>query len=106
MLKQDFSFSSSSEEQLKKWKETTEKEGDFDKIKTEYDAILSKLSSTKEANFDKSKDEIRNILENEIVSRYYFQNGRILNGFTSDKSIEKSIEILQNSSRYNTILKK
>ena len=106
MLKQDFSFSSSSEEQLKKWKETTEKEGDFDKIKTEYDAILSKLSSTKEANFDKSKDEVRNILENEIVSRYYFQNGRILNGFTSDKSIEKSIEILQNSSRYNTILKK
>ena len=60
MLKQDFSFSSSSEEQLKKWKETTEKEGDFDKIKTEYDAILSKLSSTKEANFEKSKDEIRN----------------------------------------------
>ncbi len=106
MLKQDFSFSSSSEEQLKKWKETTEKEGDFDKIKTEYDAILSKLSSTKEANFEKSKDEIRNILENEIVSRYYFQNGRILNGFTSDKSIEKSIEILQNSGRYNTILKK
>ena len=106
MLKQDFSFSSSSEEQLKKWKETTEKEGDFDKIKTEYDAILSKLSSTKEANFDKSKDEVRNILENEIVSRYYFQNGRILNGFTSDKSIEKSIEILQNSNRYNTILKK
>ncbi len=106
MLKQDFSFSSSSEEQLKKWKETTEKEGDFDKIKTEYDAILSKLSSTKEANFDKSKDEVRNILENEIVSRYYFQNGRILNGFTSDKSIEKSIEILQNSGRYNTILKK
>ncbi len=106
MLKQDFSFSSSSEEQLKKWKETTEKEGDFDKIKTEYDAILSKLSSTKEANFDKSKDEVRNILENEIVSRYYFQNGRILNGFTSDKSIEISIEILQNSSRYNTILKK
>ena len=106
MLKQDFSFSSSSEEQLKKWKETTEKEGDFDKIKTEYDAILSKLSSTKDANFDKSKDEIRNILENEIVSRYYFQNGRILNGFTSDKSIEKSIEILQNSGRYNTILKK
>lgn len=106
ILKQEFSFSSSSEEQLKKWKETTEKEGDFDKIKTEYDAILSKLSSTKEANFDKSKDEIRNILENEIVSRYYFQNGRILNGFTSDKSIEKSIEILQNSGRYNTILKK
>ena len=106
MLKQDFSYSSSSVEQLKKWKETTEKEGDFDKIKTEYDAILSKLSSTKESNFEKSKDEIRDILENEIVSRYYYQNGRIINGFTSDKSIEKSIEILQNLSRYNTILKK
>ena len=106
MLKQDFSFSSSSEEQLKKWKETIDKEGAFEKVRAEYDAILTKLSSTKDVNFEKSKDEIKNILENEIVSRYYFQNGRILNGFTSDKSISKSIEILQNSSRYNTILKK
>jgi carboxyl-terminal processing protease len=106
MLKQEFSYSSSSEEQLKKWKEITEKEGEFDKIKSEYDAILSKLTSSKEANFEKSKDEIKNILENEIVSRYYFQNGRIINGFTSDKSIANAIEILQNSSRYNTILKK
>jgi carboxyl-terminal processing protease len=106
MLKQDFSFSSTAEEQLKKWKETTEKEGEFDKIKAEYEAIVLKLSSTKEMNFEKSKDEIKNMLENEIVSRYYFQNGRILNGFTSDKSISKSIEILQNSSLYNTILKK
>ena len=106
MLNQDFSYSSSAEEQLKKWKETTEKEGDFEKIKAEYETILSKLSSNKETNFDKSKDEIKNILENEIVSRYYYQNGRIINGFTSDKSIAKSIEILQNSSLYNTILKK
>lgn len=106
MLNQDFSFSSSAEEQLKKWKEITEKEGDFEKIKAEYETILSKLSSNKETNFDKSKDEIKNILENEIVSRYYYQNGRIINGFTSDKSIAKSIEILQNSGLYNTILKK
>ena len=106
MLKQDFSYSNSSEEQLKKWKEITEKEGDFDKIKEEYDAILLKLTSTKEANFEKSKSEIKNILENEITSRYYFQNGRIINGFTSDKSISSAIEILQNSSRYNTFLKK
>jgi carboxyl-terminal processing protease len=106
MLKQDFSYSNSSEEQLKKWKEITEKDGDFDKIKAEYDAILLKLTSTKEANFEKSKSEIKNILENEITSRYYFQNGRIINGFTSDKSISSAIEILQNSSRYNTFLKK
>jgi len=106
MLKQDFSYSNSSEEQLKKWKEITEKDGDFDKIKVEYDAILLKLTSTKEANFEKSKSEIKNILENEITSRYYFQNGRIINGFTSDKSISSAIEILQNSSRYNTFLKK
>jgi carboxyl-terminal processing protease len=106
MLTQDFSFSSSSEEQLKKWKEIAEKEGDFEKIKSEYESILSNLISTKEEIFEKSKEEIKNILENEIISRYYYQNGRIINGFTSDKSIAKSIEILQNSSRYNTILKK
>ncbi|MBM3453218.1 MAG: PDZ domain-containing protein [Bacteroidetes bacterium] len=106
MLSQEFIFLTSAEEQLKKLKEISEKEGGFEKITDDYDKLLSKLSFTKDENFDKSKDEIKILLEDEIVSRYYFQNGRILNGFNSDKSILKSIEILQNLAQYNTILNK
>jgi carboxyl-terminal processing protease len=95
-----------SEESIKKWKETAEKEGYFESVQSDYEALLKKVGSSKEADFDKSKNEIVSVLENEIVSRYYFENGRIIHGFTSDKSVSKAIEILQNQNTYNSILKK
>jgi len=106
MLKQEFSYTSNSEEYLKKLKEASEKEGDFESLKPEFESMLSKVKVSKEKDFEKAKNEIKNLLEVEIVSRYYYENGRIINGFTSDKSIAKSIEILQNKSQYNGILKK
>lgn len=106
VLNQDFEYATASEEGIKKWKETAEKEGYFESIQSDYEALLKKVGSSKEADFEKSKNEIVSILENEIVSRYYFENGRIIHGFTSDKSVSKAIEILQNTSAYNSILKK
>ena len=44
------------------------------------------------------------MLENEIVSRYYFQKGRAEDAFRTDQSIAKSIEILKNNKEYVSIL--
>jgi len=106
VLKQEFSYTSSSEELLKKLKETIEKEGDYEALKSEIESMISKVKVSKDKDFEKAKNEIINLLEVEIVSRYFYENGRIINSFTSDKSIVKSIEILQNKSQYNGILKK
>jgi carboxyl-terminal processing protease len=46
------------------------------------------------------------MIENEIVSRYYFQKGRTVNSFRYDNVLLKAKEILINSNEYNTILKK
>ncbi|MEY3438989.1 MAG: hypothetical protein RL265_1574, partial [Bacteroidota bacterium] len=54
---------------------------------------------------EKFKNEIKILLENEIVSRYFFQKGRAIDSFRNDDSIEKSLETLANKSAYNTILK-
>jgi carboxyl-terminal processing protease len=106
VLKQEFSYTSSSEELLKKLKETIEKEGDYEALKSEIESMISKVKVSKDKDFEKAKNEIINLLEVEIVSRYFYENGRIINSFASDKSIVKSIEILQNKSQYNGILKK
>jgi carboxyl-terminal processing protease len=106
VLKQEFSYTSSSEELLKKLKETIEKEGDYEGLKSDIESMISKVKVSKDKDFEKAKNEIINLLEVEIVSRYFYENGRIINSFTSDKSIVKSIEILQNKSQYNGILKK
>jgi len=105
-LKDDFSYTTASEESLKKMKETAEKEGYFNEVKNEYEAMLSKVTPSKARDLDKFKEEIAQMIENEIVSRYYFQKGRTVNSFRYDNVLLKAKEILINSNEYNTILKK
>lgn len=106
VLNHDFTYSTASEEMLKKMKETAEEEGFYSDASQEYEALLAKVVPSKERDLEKFKEEISRMLENEIVSRYYFQQGRAEHAFRGDADIEKAVEILQNKQTYNTILKK
>ena len=104
ILSKEFTYSTSSEEVLLKMKKTAEDEGYFDDIKEEYNEMLAKVTPSKERDLEKFKDQIISFLENEIISRYYFQNGRAIQSFKNDLFIDSSIEILQDDTKYNTIL--
>lgn len=106
VLEDDFTYSTASEEQLKKIKETIEREGLDEDAKQEFEALMSKVTPSKERDLEKFQDEIKMLLENEIVSRYYYQKGRVLNSFNHDDILKRGIEVLKNTQEYNTILKK
>ena len=106
VMAQDFNYTTASEEMLKKMKATAEAEGFFEDSKAEYEALLDKVHPSKERDLEKFRPEIQQLLENEIVSRYYFQKGRAQDSFRNDPVLQRGLEILQNSSEYNTILKK
>ena len=106
VLKDTFDYSTASEEMLRKMRKTAEEEGYFEDSKLEYEALFKKLTPSKNSDLEKFKSEISNILENEIVSRYYYQKGRTLHAFRTDNFVEKAKEILQNSKEIHTILKK
>jgi carboxyl-terminal processing protease len=106
ILKQDLKYTTASEESLKKLKEIAEKEGLVKEIEFEYKSMMEKLVPSNEQNLEKNKSQICQILENEIVSRYYFQKGRTIDAFRNDESIKKAFSIFENTQQYNTILKK
>jgi carboxyl-terminal processing protease len=106
VLKDTFDYTTASEEVLKKMKKTVEEEGYFEDAKAEYDALFKKLTPSKERDLEKFKPEIKQILENEIISRYHYQKGRTVHNLKNDDYLNKSIEILTNSSMMNTILRK
>jgi carboxyl-terminal processing protease len=106
VLKEDFTYSTASEEVLKKMKKTAEDEGYYEDSMPEYEALMSKVVPSKERDLTKFREEIQTMLENEIVSRYYFQTGRAIHSFRSDNVLNKSIEVLKNTAEHNTILKK
>jgi carboxyl-terminal processing protease len=106
VIKDTFTYSTASEERLEKLKEIAVKEGYFEDSKAEYEALLKKVTPSKERDLDKFKDEIKVLLENEIISRYYYQKGRAIDEFRTDLFVKKAKEILKNQKEYNTILKK
>jgi carboxyl-terminal processing protease len=106
VLSQEFTYSTASEEMLKKMKDAAEEEGFLAEAQAEYDALMAKVVPSKERDLEKFKSEIIMLLENEIVSRYYYQKGRAVNSFKEDEVLDKALEILKNSNQYNTILGK
>ncbi len=104
-LKQEFTYNTASEEQLEKMKKTAEEEGYYADVKAEYEALLAKVTPSKERDLDKFKEQINDVLSNEIVSRYYYQNGRAKQAFQYDLDVQKALEILKDKTQYNTILK-
>lgn len=105
MTQPDFDYTTASEEALRKMKETAEKEGYFEDVAAEYKVMLEKVTPSKERDLDKFKKEISELLEDEIISRYYYQEGRTIQQLKSDIVVQKGIAILQAPTQYNTILK-
>jgi carboxyl-terminal processing protease len=105
VLKEKLNYTSLAEEALKKMKEAAEKEGVFEEIKMEYEKTLEKVSPNQTLDLENKKKEILELLENEIVSRYYFQKGRTINSFQHDPVVIKAIETAINKVAYDAILK-
>lgn len=102
----DYSYKSDSEQLLASLKETAEKEKYFDNVKNEYNALAAKLSHDKKQDLIKNKKEVMTLLTNEIVSRYYFQRGRVINKMKNDdKDLQKALQLLSDTKNYKSLLK-
>ena len=55
--------------------------------------------------FLNNKKEIKEFLSNEIISRYYYQEGRIIDGLKYDKDIDESLRLFKNMDEYYSLLK-
>lgn len=104
-LEKDFEYTTRSEDHIKKFLETAKDEGYDELIQKEYQALLDKVKASKDKDLEIFKNQIIEQLQNEIVSRYYYQDGRILNSFQNDEVLNEAITILNDEARYKAILK-
>lgn len=81
-------------------------EKNYEDISDQIVSLKSKLSHNKESDVQKFKDEIKMALEEEIVSRYYLQDGVIEASFDSDPDILAAIDVLKDSKKYDEILRR
>ncbi len=100
----DYNYNTRTERILNDLHDEAEKESKMTDIKTEFDALKAKVSHSKKNDLTQFKDEIRKVLEAEIVSRYFFEKGRLEQGFKYDADINESLKIINNKTVLASIL--
>ncbi|NUM49943.1 MAG: PDZ domain-containing protein [Flavobacteriales bacterium] len=101
----EYDYTTVSEDMLEKLKEASVEEKYYASIEKEFILLKEKLSHNKNEDLILFKNEIKNFLEIEIVSRYFYQKGQVENVLSKDDCISAAFEVLGNKQKYSNILK-
>jgi carboxyl-terminal processing protease len=104
MKDKNYTYKSFLEYGLQQLTEEAKKEKNFTELKSQLDQIQTKINEQKKNELIIYKDQIKMLLEEEIVSRFHLERGGIENGFKYDDDVKKAIEVLHNTPRYKKIL--
>ena len=99
-----YEYKTKTESAIESLKEKSKTENYFSEIEEELNLLLSKYYDSKKDDLNKNKQIIKEILTGEIMSRYYYQKGRIKASLNFDEDVKKAIEILENGNEYNALL--
>lgn len=89
-------------EDLVKYSET---EKYYEDIKNEIASLKKSVGHSKEQDLVTFKEEIKDALKDEIVSRYYYEQGIVEASLDGDTEIQKSIQVLIDQEQYASMLK-
>ncbi|MBS1635080.1 MAG: S41 family peptidase [Bacteroidetes bacterium] len=100
----DYSYKTQSDYELEDLKNDAESEKYYDDIKNEYNALLAKMASNKKDDLNRFKPEIKEFIEEEIVSRFEFEKGRIQNSLKYDTELQEATKLLADKDKVKSIL--
>ena len=104
LLEKKFSYQSRSEQTLKTLIETAKRERYFDGAQNEFAALEKGLTLNLSLDLGKFSDEIRDLIKDEIVSRYYYQKGAIIAALGTDIEIKRVLSLLNSPADYSSAL--
>jgi carboxyl-terminal processing protease len=99
------SFDTKTELALKNTLAVAKKEKIDESITTEYQQLLTALQKSEENLLDKNKAEIKNLIVDEIIKRYQYQEGLYQYYLQNNSEIKKATNVLNSSAQYKSILK-
>ena len=105
VIKAGFTYDQVSKKQFEELIKTAKFEGYYDDAKDEFEALKAKIDHHDAArDMDAHRQEIQMLLEQEIVSAYYYQGGQLQVGIRTDKTVAEAMRILNDKDAYQRIL--
>jgi len=99
-----YEYEFESQKSLKKLKKLLEKEENTDGTDAIIEELNNSIKSKAEEMFVKHRSMVSELIETEIASRFYYQEGAIIAQLKNDPQLERGIEILKNNELYSAIL--
>lgn len=100
----DYDYTTRVEKSIDDLIEFAKKEKYYSDINEQIYSLKNKVKHNKEADLITFKSDIKELLEQEIITRYYLQEGSIEASFDDDQDIKAAIDVLKNKSAYDKIL--
>jgi carboxyl-terminal processing protease len=105
VIKAGFTYDQLSKKQFAELERSAKFEGYYDDAREEFEALKAKLDHHDVArDLDRHRDEIKQLLEQDIVGAYYYQAGQMQVGLRNDKTLEKAVHILTTEGEYARVL--
>ena len=103
--KRGFEFETVTESAFAKAYQTAANEELDDDIKNSYEIVLENIKTAKKKEIVDKKAEIKSLLTDEIVKRYFYKEGLYNYQIKYNPEIRAAIEVLNDEGKYNRILK-
>ena len=100
----EYNYKTKTETELEEILKTAKEEGAYDDIKSEYEKLLVKLKESKNNDLHESGDKVKQLLEEEIVSRFYFFKGRLEYNLKNDDDVKQAATLLKDGGKIKTLL--
>lgn len=100
----EYDYTTYVEKALEDLAKYAEKEKYFEEIQPTIKDLKNKVSHNKEQDLITYQDEIKSALKEELISRYYYQEGVIEASLNDDEDIEKALEVLADQNEFKRVL--
>jgi carboxyl-terminal processing protease len=101
-VQQKFEYNTNTEELYKKLKDAAKDEKYYEGAEKEFDQLFARIEPNKNQDLLKFRKQITEYLESEIVSRYYYQDGRLKASLPQDPVTKRALQVF--STNYSTLL--
>ena len=105
VVKAGFTYDQVSKKQFEELVKTAKFEGYYDDASAEFEALKAKIDHHDlNRDLDAHREEIQQMIEQDIVSAYYFQAGQMQVGLRTDKALREAVRILTTDGEYEKLL--
>jgi len=106
LVNRDFSYKTVTEQSLNELIINAKKEKYYEIHKDLLIALEKDIAHSLDQDLTLFKNEITDLLEDEILRRYFYEDGAIAWRIQKDEQVRKAIEVLNNAEEYESVLKR